>query len=108
MSVILSKSSKKGKKYMLKVDNKTIHFGAAGMRDYTLMSKKGSQFYEPDKAKRDKVKNNYRTRHRKDPINTKFTPGSLSYYLLWNKPTLTASIRDYNKRFNTKIRFQSS
>ena len=26
--------------------------------------------------------------------------GSLSRYILWNKPTLKASISDYKKRFN--------
>ena len=100
----LKKSTRKDKKYMIKYDNKTIHFGAKGMRDYTLMNDKSNKFYEPNKEDREKVKKNYQTRHSKDPINTPFTAGSLSYYLLWNKPTLTASIRDYNKRFKTNIK----
>jgi len=100
----LKKSSRKDKKYMIKHDNKTIHFGSEGMRDYTLMNDKSNKFYEPQKEVREKVKNNYQSRHKKDPINTPFTAGSLSYHLLWNKPTLTASIRDYNKRFKTNIK----
>ena len=103
MSSELFKSNKKDKKYMLKHDNKTTHFGQAGARDYTLMNKKGNKHYIADKSERDKVKENYRNRHRKDPINKKFTAGSLSYYLLWNKQSLSASISDYNKRFKTKI-----
>ena len=99
----LKTSTRKGKKYMIKHNNKTTHFGAKGMRDFTLMNNKSSKFYEPSKEVRENVKKNYQTRHKKDPINTPFTAGSLSYYLLWNKPTLTASIRDYNKRFNVKI-----
>jgi hypothetical protein len=35
MTYILSKSTRKDKKYMLEADGKKIHFGAEGMRDYT-------------------------------------------------------------------------
>ena len=99
----LKKSTRKDKKYMIRHDNKTIHFGQQGARDFTLMNNKTNKFYEPSKEVRENVKKNYQNRHKKDPINTPFTAGSLSYYLLWNKPTLTASIRDYNKRFKTNI-----
>lgn len=100
----LKPSTRKEKKFMIKHDNKTIHFGAKGMRDFTLMNDKSSKFYEPKKEDREKIKSNYQSRHKNDNINTPFTPGSLSYYLLWNKPTLKASIRDYNKRFKTNIK----
>lgn len=100
----LKPSSRKDKKYMVKHDNKTIHFGQQGARDFTLMNDKSSTFYEPDKSEREKVQSSYRSRHKKDPINKPFTAGSLSYNLLWNKPTLKASIRDYNKRFKTNIK----
>ncbi len=99
----LRTSTRKGKKYMIQHNNKTTHFGQQGARDFTLMNNKSNKFYEPSKEVRENVKKNYQTRHKKDPINTPFTAGSLAYYLLWNKPTLTASIRDYNKRFNVKI-----
>ncbi len=105
MPVILLKSSRKDKKYMIKHDNKTIHFGGdpSKYRDYTLMNNKSSQFYLPNKADRDKVKASYRSRHRNDPINKPYTAGSLSYNLLWNKPTLSASIKDFEKKFNINI-----
>jgi len=103
MSVILSKSSRKDKKYMIKHDNKTVHFGAAGMRDFTLINKKSSNFYLPKKEEREKVKSNYKSRHSKDPFNKVYTPASLSMYLLWNKPTLSASIKDYERRFGIDI-----
>jgi hypothetical protein len=32
-----------------------------------------------------------------------YTPGALSKFLLWNKPTLSASIKDANERFGVKI-----
>lgn len=103
MSAILSKSSKKDKKYMLKVDNKTIHFGQNTARDYTLVNSRNSKHYISDKEGREQVKKNYRSRHQKDPINKKFSPASLSWYLLWNKTTLGSSIKDYEKRFNVNI-----
>ena len=99
----LSKSTRKDKKWMVRYGNRTTYFGAANMRDFTLLSSKSSRFYEPDKVKREKVKSNYRSRHANDSIHTAFTPGSLSYYLLWDKPTLKSSIKSYNKRFNVSI-----
>ena len=103
MPVILSKSSNKDKKYMIKHDNKTTHFGQAGARDFILINKKSSQFYLPKKEDREKVKSNYKSRHAKDPINSPYTAGALSMRLLWNKPTLSASIKDYEKRFGINI-----
>tara|TARA_R100000541_G_C1865518_1_gene79955 strand:- start:156 stop:479 length:324 start_codon:yes stop_codon:yes gene_type:complete len=103
MPVILSKSSRKEKKYMIKHDNKTIHFGQAGARDYTEINKKSSQFYLPNKEDREKVKKAYKSRHAKDPINKPYTAGALSMHLLWNKPTLSASIKDYERRFGIDV-----
>ena len=68
-------------------DGKKTKFGAEGYSDYTL---------HKDKERRER----YRVRHRKDlETNNPQAPGYLSYYILWNKPTLSASIQDYNKRF---------
>ena len=103
MPVILSKSSRKDKKYMIKHDNKTTHFGANGMRDFTLINNKSSQYYLPNKEDREKVKTNYRKRHRNDNLTNPYSAGALSYHLLWNRPTLSASIKDYEKKFNINI-----
>jgi hypothetical protein len=103
MPIILSKSSKKDKKYMIKHDNKTTHFGQAGARDFTLINKKSSQFYLPKKEDREKVKANYKSRHSNYSLSSPYTAGSLSMFLLWNKPTLSASIKDYERRFGLDI-----
>lgn len=67
---------------------KTIHFGQAGASDFT-------------KNKDEERKKSYLDRHRKNENwNDYMTAGSLSRYILWNKPTLSASIADYKKRFN--------
>lgn len=67
---------------------KKVSFGAKGMDDYTLTH---------DKAQRER----YRTRHKKDlETGDPLRAGFLSYYLLWNKKTLNASIQDYKERFH--------
>ena len=68
---------------------KTTHFGAAGMDDYTLSK---------DKEQRAR----YRKRHAKDlKTNDPTRPGYLSYFLLWGDSTsLRKNITDYKKRFN--------
>jgi hypothetical protein len=91
--ISVTKSEKKGKKYDAKFENKknkrtkTVSFGADGMDDYT-------------KTKDKEQRKRYRTRHKKD-LETKnpTRSGFLAWYILWNKPTLKASIADYKKRF---------
>lgn len=82
------------KKYEVKLKNKstgrekTIKFGAKGYTDYT-------------KSKDEEQKKRYLARHKKnenwsDPA----TAGALSRWILWNKPTIKASLADYKKKFN--------
>jgi len=92
----LKKSTNPEKKYMAifydeqRKKIKTTHFGSAGMSDYT-------------KHKDDERKNRYLTRHSANETwNDYMTAGSLSRWILWNKPTLSASYNDYIKRFGLK------
>ena len=94
--VQLKKSEIDGKKYtaIFYDDNrkkiKTTHFGSAGMSDYT-------------KHKDDERKDLYLARHRANENWDDYkTAGSLSRWILWNKPTISASYNDYLKRFNLK------
>ena len=92
--------------------NHLHHFGGVKpdgtpYRDYTLMSNKNSIHYEPDKDKRDKIKSNYLNRHKKDPKGV-HSPSSMSDILLWNKKTLRAGIRDYEKKFGVKVIFKNT
>jgi len=86
------KSKNKDKKYTAIFDidgkKKITHFGQAGADDYTITK---------DKEQRTR----YRTRHKKDlETNDPTRAGYLSYYILWNKPTMRESIADYKKKFN--------
>jgi len=98
-------SDVKNKKYSayFLLDNgkeKKISFGQAGARDFTLISNPKSKFYLADKKEREKVKSAYRARHSKDPINNPLTPGSLSYYVLWDLPSFAGSISKFKRKFN--------
>jgi len=90
--ISIKKSTCKGKKLMAKFEiagrSRVIHFGAAGMSDYTR---------HKDKTRR----NRYIFRHLKDlKTNDPARAGFLSMFVLWNKPSLKASISDYRRRLN--------
>jgi hypothetical protein len=66
---------------------RTTHFGSAGMSDYS-------------KHKDDERKQRYLDRHRANENWEDYkSGGSLARYILWNKPTISASYNDYLKRF---------
>tara|TARA_R100001086_G_scaffold250100_1_gene193816 strand:+ start:3838 stop:4128 length:291 start_codon:yes stop_codon:yes gene_type:complete len=94
MDIVLKRSDKPDKKYMVKVDNKTIHFGSRGMSDFT-------------KNKDPERKNRYIARHKKRENWSKSgikTAGFWSKHILWNKPTIRESIKNTENRFNIKIK----
>ena len=86
--IIISKSKNKNKKYDARIDDKkTVSFGAAGMSDFT-------------KHKDSERKQRYLDRHKKNENwSDHTTAGFYATNLLWNKPTLTESIKDTNNRF---------
>jgi len=66
---------------------KQTHFGAKGMDDFT-------------KTKDEDQKKRYLERHRaRENWNDPVSAGALSRWVLWNKPSLSASISDFKKRF---------
>ena len=90
--VILQKSSNKDKKYDAYVDGKKVSFGATGYSDFT-------QHKDEDRKK------SYIARHKTNQNwNDLKTAGAWAKNLLWNKPTISASIRDMEKKFNIDIK----
>ena len=70
---------------------KTIHFGANGYSDYT-------KHKDPERKER------YIERHKTNEDWGKSgvdTAGFYSKHVLWNKPTLQASVNDLNKKFKS-------
>lgn len=79
-------------------------FGAKGMRDFTLINDKNNKFYLPNKEDREKVKRSYKARHGKDKgLGNYKSASELSMELLWNKPTLNASIKAFEKKHKVEI-----
>lgn len=88
--ISIKRSSKSGKKMMATFQTngrkKIIHFGASGMSDFTR---------HHDRIRR----NRYIFRHLKDyRTGDPSRAGYLSMFVLWNKPSLQASITDYRRR----------
>lgn len=97
MYVKISKSERKDKKYTAKFYDddgdvvQTTHFGQRGASDMTI-------------HKNEDKKKAYLARHKNENWNDYLTPASLARHILWNKPTLKASIDDYVKRFKLKLK----
>jgi hypothetical protein len=96
INIIIKSSSSPNKKYDAIIDDKKkIQFGQKNASDYT-------------KNKDDDRKNRYISRHKKaENWNDPKTAGFYSKNILWNKKTITESIRDTNNRFkniNIKIK----
>ena len=96
IKVSITPSSKAGKKLQAVFTRengrkKTIHFGSAGMDDYTKTK---------DKAQRKR----YLDRHRKrENWNVPDTAGSLSARILWGQSTSKQeNIRSFKNKFNLK------
>lgn len=82
-------SPRKDKKLVAEFEDGTkTHFGQRGAGDFT-------------KTGDEEKKTNYIARHK---VNEDWTDpkkaGTLSRFILWNKPTQEASIKDFKKRFN--------
>ena len=89
MQVKIRKARRAGKKYEAEVDGKTVAFGAAGYEEFTTHK-------DPER------KGRYIARHRKREDWTRSgvdTAGFYAKHLLWNKSSLTASVRDLNQKF---------
>ncbi|MHB1097793.1 MAG: DUF5754 family protein [Gemmatimonadaceae bacterium] len=92
MSLQLVKSKKRGKKYdIIWPDGRIISFGAKGYSDFTK---------HKDQAR----KKNYLARHSDENWADPTTAGFWARWLLWNKPTISGSLKDIRARFGLKIR----
>lgn len=69
-------------------EEKIVSFGAKGMSDFT-------------KHKDEERKKLYLARHKaNEDWNDPITPGALSRWILWNKTSLEASVKDFKNRFD--------
>ncbi len=88
----ITKSKNKDKKldaiFMHNGKEKKVSFGQKGASDFT-------------KHQNTDRKNLYLNRHKKrENWNDPVSRGTLSRYILWNKPSIQKSTQDFKKRFN--------
>lgn len=99
VKVDIKKSTRDDKRYMaIFTDNSgnksTTHFG------YADKNKTGDTFIDHNNEDKKKA---YIARHRVNENWADYkSAGSLSKHILWNKPTLTASINDFKSKFKLK------
>ncbi len=101
-------SDRKGKKFKAVFEHQsgetkkttTTHFGASGYRDFTLMSNPESKFYIKNSGEREKVRQAYLKRHAKEDWMKPLTAGALSRWILWEKTTVPAAIKNYKRKFS--------
>ena len=90
MEVVISPSKNKSKKFDALINgSKTISFGQKGASDYTK---------HKDKDRKNRYIDRHKAREDWNASGAK-SAGFYSKHILWNKPTLKASIDDINKRF---------
>ncbi len=90
---ILSKSTNKNKKLMIKTPNKLIHFGSIGFSDFTIHK-------DPERRQR------YILRHQKNENwNNLDTAGFWAKEILWGiSPDINKCIKYIEHKFNIKIK----
>jgi hypothetical protein len=98
MKLVSIKNATDGKHKMTAIfdndgKNKTIQFGAKGYNDYTI-------YYKKDKKLAEEKKQSYIARHDvNENFNKPDSAGALSRWILWNKPSVDSSIKDFKKKF---------
>ena len=88
IEILIQPSKKADKKYDAVIDGKkTVSFGSSQHSDFI-------KHKDPERKQR------YLDRHKaRENWNDPTTAGALSKFVLWNKPTISASVRDMNSRF---------
>ena len=97
IDIIIKPSNKTNKKFDAIIDGrKTVSFGSSQHSDFT-------KHKDPERKQR------YLNRHKtREDWNNPTTAGALSKFVLWNKPTISASVKDMNKHFkNYNIKYKS-
>jgi len=91
VSVMPSDSMIKKYKAVFEIDGKTksVQFGAKGYDDYTTL----------EKGVREARRELYIGRHYKEDWEDPLKAGTLSRYILWEKPNLQEAIRSFKRRF---------
>ena len=95
MEVVISKSTRAGKKYQATASTgKTAHFGAEGYSDFTT----GASYERRER---------YISRHKKNEDWSKanlMSAGFMARHVLWEEPTVRGAVQKLNKKYKD-VRF---
>ena len=97
IEILIKPSKKADKKFDAVIDGKKIvSFGSSQHSDFT-------KHKDPERKQR------YLDRHKaRENWNDPTTAGALSKHVLWNKPSIAASVKDMDKQFkNYKIKLKT-
>ena len=88
MKIVISKSSRKHKKWQASGGNRTVHFGASGYEDFTTSG---------DETRR----KSYIQRHSNEDWSKSnmMSPAFMSRWILWEKKSIAAAIRNLNEKY---------
>ena len=88
MQVVISKSTRAGRKYQATANNKTVHFGAVGYESYI-------------DHKDPKRKSSYISRHSNEDHSRAniMSPAFMSRWVLWEKPSKKSAIANLNRKY---------
>lgn len=93
----IKRSPKKDKKYMATFSRngriKKVHFGARGYQNYGGVGK--SRHLSKERKKR-YIQRHKSTENWSDPT----SPGALSRYILWDKPSFREGVRSFKRKFH--------
>ena len=94
MQINISESTRPGKKYMAKVEGerKTVHFGQDGAADYTNKENRATDTQRKSYIARHGSKEDWKR-------SGVLSPGWRSRYILWEKKSLPAAVRDASKMY---------
>lgn len=91
MKIVLRPSTRRTKKWTVRIDDRTVHFGARGSSDYTI-------------NKDPKRRAAYIARHAKrEDWSDPYTSGFWARWLLWEKPSLQTAIKNVERKFKINI-----
>ena len=89
MEIVISKSTRAGKKYQAVSNGKVVHFGARGYTDFT----RGAS---PERRER------YIKRHKKNEDWSRsnlMSAGFMARHVLWEEPTVRGAVQKLNQKY---------
>jgi hypothetical protein len=90
--------------YVINNETHSVFFGLRGVVNYIDINDRRKKLYMESKEQREAIKNDFREKIDKSILNKYNHPVTLEYYILYNKPTLRESIKNYERNFGVYLK----